>query len=161
MLIGARDTGKTSFGRRLVRAAVTAGKTVGYVDADIDQTTTGPPTCTGLHLARDQSDLEDFGRADAMQFVGSISPEGLVLQQVVATATLVERARREADLVVVDTTGVVSGVMGQTLKYHKMELCRPDVVVGFERGAELEPLVGMLRRFFSAEVSRHSPPGPS
>jgi polynucleotide 5'-kinase involved in rRNA processing len=56
------------------------------------------------------------------------------------------------DLVVVDTTSAISGVGGQTLKYNKMELCRPDVVVGLERGAELEPLVGMFRRFFSVEV---------
>jgi polynucleotide 5'-hydroxyl-kinase GRC3/NOL9 len=87
-----------------------------------------------------------------MQFVGSITPEGVVLQQVVATAALVDRAREEVDVVVVDTTGVISGVVGQTLKYHKMELCRPDVVVGLERGAELDPVVGMLRRFFTADV---------
>lgn len=152
MLIGARDTGKTSFGLRLLEAAVAAGKVVAYVDADIDQTTTGPPGCAGLHFVRDRTDLEDLSRADALQFVGSITPEGLVLQQVVATAALVDRAREEADIVVVDTTGVISGVTGQTLKYHKMELCRPDMVVGLQRGAELEPLVGMLRRFFSADV---------
>jgi polynucleotide 5'-hydroxyl-kinase GRC3/NOL9 len=152
MLIGARDTGKTSFGLRLLEAAVAAGKTAAYIDADIDQTTTGPPGCAGLHFVRNHGDLDDLDRADAMQFVGSITPDGLVLQQVVATARLVDRARSEADIVVVDTTGVVSGVTGQTLKYHKMELCRPDVVVGMQRGAELEPLIGMLRRFFSAEV---------
>jgi polynucleotide 5'-hydroxyl-kinase GRC3/NOL9 len=152
MLIGARDTGKTSFGLRLLEAAVHAGKTAAYVDADVDQTTTGPPGCAGLHFVRDRRDLEDLERADALQFVGSITPEGLVLQQVVATAALVDRARDEADIVVVDTTGVVSGVTGQTLKYHKMELCRPDMVVGLQRGAELEPLIGMLRRFFSADV---------
>ena len=69
-----------------------------------------------------------------------------------ATTKLVELARAEADLVVIDTTGAISGVVGQTLKYHKMELCRPDVVVGLQRGGELEPLVGMLRRFFNGAV---------
>jgi polynucleotide 5'-kinase involved in rRNA processing len=152
MLIGAPDTGKTSFARRLLAAAVTAGKTAAYVDADVDQSTTGPPTCVGLHYVRSQADIEDLSRADAMQFVGSITPEGVVLQQVVSTAALVDLARDRVDLVVVDTTGVVSGVVGQTLKYHKMELCRPDVVVGLQRGAELDPIVGMLRRFFSADV---------
>ena len=77
---------------------------------------------------------------------------GVVLQQVVATAALVDAARDQVDLVVVDTTSAIAGVGGQTLKYHKMELCRPDVVIGLERGAELEPVVGMLRRFFSAQV---------
>jgi polynucleotide 5'-kinase involved in rRNA processing len=57
-----------------------------------------------------------------------------------------------ADLVIVDTTGVVSGVYGQILKYHKVELLQPDVVIGLQRGEELEPLLGVIRRFFSTEV---------
>jgi len=152
MLIGAPDTGKSSFARRLLKAAVETGKTAAYVDADVDQSTSGPPTCVGLHWVRNPQDLATLRRADTLQFVGSTAPEGLVLQQVVATATQVNRARDEVDLVVVDTTGVVSGVIGQTLKYHKMEVCRPDVVVGLQRGAELDPIVGMLRRFFTADV---------
>ncbi|MBU1866842.1 MAG: AAA family ATPase [Actinobacteria bacterium] len=152
MLIGAPDTGKTTFARRLLREAVAAGRTAAYVDADVDQSTTGPPACVGLHYCSEQGDVADLQRADAVQFVGSITPEGVVLQQVVATAALVNLARDQVDLVVVDTTGVVSGVIGQTLKYHKMELCRPDVVIGLQRGAELDPLVGVLRRFFSADV---------
>jgi polynucleotide 5'-kinase involved in rRNA processing len=152
MLIGAPDTGKSSFARRLLAAAVDAGRTAAYVDADVDRTTTGPPACAGLHLVTGPEHLDDLSRADAMQFVGSVTPEGVVLQQVVATAALVDRARGNVDLVVIDTTGVVSGVIGQTLKYHKMELCLPDVVIGLQRGGELEPLVGMLRRFFSADV---------
>ncbi|MCB2223856.1 MAG: AAA family ATPase [Actinobacteria bacterium] len=152
MLIGAPNTGKTTLARRIVAAAASAGRTAAYIDADVDQSTTGPPACIGLHLVGGPDDAADLHRADAMQFVGSITPEGLVLQQVAATAALVDRARREADLVVVDTSGVVSGVIGQTLKYHKTELCRPDVVVGLQRGAELDPIVGMLRRFFSGDV---------
>jgi polynucleotide 5'-hydroxyl-kinase GRC3/NOL9 len=66
---------------------------------------------------------------------------------------MVEQARKQADLVVIDTTGLVSGVVGETLKYHKMELCRPDRVVALQRGAELEPVAGMLRRFFGVEVT--------
>lgn len=152
MIVGAPDTGKSSFARRLVTAAVSAGKTAAYVDADIDQTTTGPPACTGLKVIRDQTDLDELDRADTLRFVGSIGADPVVLQQVVATATLVDLARAGADLIVVDTTGAISGIVGQSLKYHKMEVCRPDVVVGLQRGAEIEPLVGMLRRFFTADV---------
>lgn len=152
MLIGARDTGKTSFAKDLLRGALAAGRTAAYIDADTDQTTTGPPACIGLKVIRDQGDLDDLSTADSLQFVGAIGAEGVVLQHVVATASLVDRARSLADLVVVDTTGAISGVIGQTLKYHKMELCRPDTVVGLQRGGELDPLVGMLRRFFSADV---------
>jgi polynucleotide 5'-kinase involved in rRNA processing len=64
----------------------------------------------------------------------------------------VEVARSEAELIVIDTTGAISGVTGQTLKFHKTELCRPDVVVALQRGSEIEPIVGMIKRFFSLDV---------
>jgi polynucleotide 5'-kinase involved in rRNA processing len=152
MLIGGPDTGKTTLARRVLAEAVRAGKSAAYVDADVGQTTCGPPTCVGLKWVRETVDLDHLEVSDELRFVGAISPERVVLQQVTATATLVEVGRNGADLVVLDTTGAISGVVGQTLKYHKMELARPEVVVALQRGGEMEPIVGMLRRFFSANV---------
>jgi polynucleotide 5'-kinase involved in rRNA processing len=152
MLIGGPDTGKTTFSRRLLADAIAQGIVAAYVDADVGQTTTGPPACAGLRFVRSRKDLDDLHKADELRFVGSTSPDGLVLQQVVATAALVERARQEADFVVVDTTGSVSGVIGQTLKYHKVELVAPDTVVALQRGREMEPIIGMLRRFFGIAI---------
>jgi polynucleotide 5'-kinase involved in rRNA processing len=65
---------------------------------------------------------------------------------------MVERARHRGDVIIVDTTAVASGVSGETLKYHKAELCRPDRVIALQRGEEMEPVVGMLRRFLALEV---------
>jgi polynucleotide 5'-kinase involved in rRNA processing len=72
---------------------------------------------------------------------------------VVGAGRLLAKARGSgADLVVTDTNGLVSGVYGQILKYHKVELLQPDVVIGLQRGEELDPLLGIIRRFFSCEV---------
>ena len=128
MLVGAPDTGKTSLATRLLAAGLAAGKSVAFVDADIDQSTVGPPACAGLRIVDSQAALESLQAADALRFVGSVVADE------------------------VDTAGTISGVIGQTLKYHTTELCRPDVIVGLQRGAELEPLIGMLRRFFTIEV---------
>lgn len=152
MLVGSPDTGKTTLAHQIMSEGIRAGRSIGYVDADVGQSTVGPPACVGLRLVKTAEDLHDLSTADDLRFVGSTSPERMVLQQVLATATLVDVARRSADLVVIDTTGAVSGVVGQTLKYHKMELCRPELVVALQRGAEMEPIVGMLRRFFAARV---------
>ncbi len=152
MVIGGVDTGKTSFCRALLAAGLAAGRSMAYVDSDVGQSTVGPPACAGMKWVRSQADLDGIERADELRFVGSTSPDGVVLQQVVAAAALVELARASADLVVLDTTGAISGVIGQTLKYHKMELARPEAVVALERGGELEPLIGLLRRFFDARV---------
>ncbi len=51
-----------------------------------------------------------------------------------------------------DTTALVSGIYGQTLKYFKLDLVRPDYVVAFERGGELEPLIGIAERFTPATL---------
>jgi polynucleotide 5'-kinase involved in rRNA processing len=153
MLMGGVDTGKTTLGLMAARIAVNEGRTVAFVDADIGNTTVGPPACVGLKMIRSVDDLDRIEIPDQLHFVGTISPSRLVLQEVVATAAITDRARGLADHVIIDTTAVVSGVAGETLKYHKAELCRPDLVVALQRGGEMEPVVGMLRRFLGVEVS--------
>ena len=153
LLLGMIDTGKTTMARRIARHAVAGGRAVGLVDADIDNSSIGPPTCVGLKVVRAEDEVGDH-RPDSLHFVGSISSSRLVLQQVIATAAMAERAREAgADLVVIDTPAAVAGVAGETLVYHTMELCRPDRVVAMQRGGEMEPVIGMLERFFGIEVA--------
>ena len=158
MIIGAADTGKTTLGRLLVADALAEGRRAAYVDADVAAATVGPPACVGMKRLRSVADLADLQDADELRFVGSVVPDSVVLSHVVAASALVDRARRDADLVVLDTTGVVAGVVGQTLKYHMMELCDPSIVIALQRGEEMEPIVGMLKRFLGARVARTAPP---
>lgn len=154
-MLGGLDTGKTTFALELLRRAANAGIPTAFVDADIEQSTVGPPTTVGLRWIRDadQVNRESLRVADALGFVGSLNPREHLLPLVTATAKLV-RAAREAGsrLIVVDTTGFVAGIYGQTLKFFKMDAVRPDLIVAFERGGELESLVGMAQRFTPAEV---------
>lgn len=153
MLIGAADTGKTTFARALLAALVRAGRTAAYVDADLDQSTVGPPACVGLKWVENEGDLANLAAADELRFVGSTSPEGVVLPHVVATASLVETGRA-AEYVVLDTTGVVAGVVGETLKYHTTELCRPRMVVALHRGGEMDTIAAMLERFVGVKCEK-------
>ena len=155
MLIGGLDTGKTTLGRTIAAAGLAAGRQVAYLDADVGQKAVGPPTAVTLRLIRSVDDLQpgSMDRPDAVYFVGATSPQGQLLPLVVGAGRLLARATAEgADLVVVDTSGLVSGVYGQILKYHKIELLQPATVVGLQRGEELEPLLGIVQRFFPAEV---------
>jgi polynucleotide 5'-hydroxyl-kinase GRC3/NOL9 len=155
MLIGGLDSGKSTFGKTIARAGLEAGRSVAYLDADVGQKVVGPPTAVTLRLLRDPQDLEPvaLSRPDAMYFVGANSPQGQLLPLVVGAGIMLNRAIDEgADLVVVDTSGLVSGVYGQILKFHKIELLQPDVVIGLQRGEELDPLLGIVQRFFSTEV---------
>ena len=161
-LMGDIDTGKTAFGHQLVRRALEAGIPAAIVDADSVQSTIGPPTTIGMKHIRTAEDLESAALflPDAMGFVGSLAPKGHLLPLVTNAAKLTARAKAEgARLVVVDTTSLVSGIYGQSLKFFKMDLIRPDHVVAFERGGELEPVVGIAQRFTPATVLEVEVPG--
>lgn len=158
MVMGAANTGKTTMARLLLRDALDAGRSVAFVDSDVAVSTVGAPACVGLRWVRSPADLDDLGRADALRFVGSTQPQGVVLPHVVATALLVEQARQGADFIVLDTSSVVSGVVGQTLTYHIVELCDPALIIAMQRGEELEPSIGMLRRFLGVRIAKSEPP---
>ena len=152
MLIGGLDTGKTTLALQAVRVALASGRTPVLVDADVGNSTIGPPACVGMKVFNSLDDLEKLDQPDGLHFVGTVTPSRLVLQHVVATAVMVERARQAGDVVIIDTTAVASGVSGETLKYHKSELCRPEKIIALQHGEEMEPVVGMLRRFLDVEV---------
>lgn len=155
LLLGGLDTGKTVLAHRIATAGIDAGLVVGLIDADVGQSSVGPPTTVGFRLCRQLDDLkpESLIKGDHLYFAGSTSPQGHVLPLVVGTRLMVDRARDEgAELIVVDTTGLVTGVYAQVLKYQKVGLLQPDLIIGLERGAELEPLLGIVRRFFASEV---------
>ena len=157
VLVGGLDSGKSTLARRIAAAACEKGRIVGMLDADVGQSTIGPPTTVGLRLDPGEADLQDdaLARADHLAFVGATSPQGHLLPLVAGSRLLLDRARSEgADLVVVDTTGLVSGVYGQLLKFHKVSLLQPEVVIGLARGEELEPVLGVLSRFYSTEIVR-------
>jgi polynucleotide 5'-hydroxyl-kinase GRC3/NOL9 len=155
VLVGGLDTGKSSLSRNLLSAAVETGRPAALLDADVGQKTVGPPASITLKMVRSAADLEPerIVVADAMSFVGSTSAQDHLLPVVAGVARLHRRAKDEgADLIVVDTSGLVSGITGQVLKYHKVELLEPDLVVGLQRGEELLPLLGVIQRFFATQV---------
>lgn len=155
MLLGRIDAGKTTFAVDLVRKATERGIPAALVDADIGQSTVGPPGTVGLKLCSGMEDLgpETLSEADALGFVGALSPKGHVTALVNATAKLIARAKEAGcRLVVVDTTGLITGTLGQLLKFYKIEAAGPDAIVAFERGGELEPVLGIAQRFSPAEV---------
>ncbi len=154
-LMGGLDTGKTTFAMDLIQRAGAAGVPAAIVDADIVQSSIGPPTTVGLKLCSGLEDLSPttLRAADGLAFVGALVPKGHLLPIVTGTAKLVARAADAGcRLIVVDSTSLISGIYGQTLKYFKIDLISPDFIVAFERGGEMEPLVGLASRFSPGEV---------
>jgi len=108
MLLGGLDSGKSTLSRELAAAALAAGRTVAYLDADLGQKVVGPPTAVTLRTLHDPSELEPekLSVFDAMYFVGATSPQGQLLPLVVGAGRLLARAKTSgAELVVVDSEG--------------------------------------------------------
>ena len=156
LFIGGLESGKSTLARATGAFALHLGRTVAYLDADVAQKTVGPPATVGLKHIHEPDDLtfERMADADALGFVGSTSPQGHLMPLVGAVARLRARAHAEgADLVLVDTSGEVSGIWGQLVKYYEVDILEPDLVVGLQRGEELGPVLGVLERFFGADVA--------
>jgi polynucleotide 5'-hydroxyl-kinase GRC3/NOL9 len=155
VFMGGLDSGKSTLARATAAYALQLGRTVAYLDADVAQKTVGPPATVGLKHIRNADDLthDRMAAADALGFVGSTSPQDHLLPLVGALQRLRDRARAGgAELVVVDTGGEVSGIRGQLVKYYKVDMLEPDLVVGVQRGEELEPILGVVHRFFGVET---------
>lgn len=149
MFLGTSDTGKTTCLRAAAIHLAGAGLLpLGIVDADIGQSTIGPPTTVGLTLlAKANTPPVSLGRlkCHAMRLVGSLSPPGHLLQVMVATKRLVDKALGQgARAVLVDTTGLISGSLGFQLKLCKIELLEPHHVVALQREGELEDVLSVL-----------------
>jgi polynucleotide 5'-hydroxyl-kinase GRC3/NOL9 len=157
MVIGRVDTGKSTFCRHLASAAMERGLEVGIVDADVGQSWIGPPTTVGMKIAA--GDLSPTLFPDSFYFVGSISPERHLLQTAVGMKRMVEAAISSgAELVIIDTTGLVDGPVGRALKSSKIDLVRPDHIICFQRASELETLIRGIEPNLSCRVHRLEPP---
>jgi polynucleotide 5'-hydroxyl-kinase GRC3/NOL9 len=156
LFIGGMDAGKSTLARATAAFALRIGRSVAYVDADVAQKTVGPPATVGMKHVRAADDLtlDAMAEADVLGFVGSTSPQDHLVPLAGALQRLRERARAEgADLVVVDTGGEVSGIRGQLLNYYEVDVLEPDLVVGLQRGEDLEPILGIIDRFFGIETA--------
>lgn len=142
LLIGAVDSGKSTLAAVLAHAGASASRRVAVVDADIGQTSIGPPACVGMALVEvPPTALEDLPPR-AISFVGACSPAGHLLELAAATHELVQVARREgAETIIVDTTGLVSGGAARALKSAKVRLLDADYLVAVQAQGEVEHLL--------------------
>jgi polynucleotide 5'-hydroxyl-kinase GRC3/NOL9 len=148
LIVGAPDTGKSTFARYLYCRLCTLHERVAFIDGDVGQATLGPPTTMTLALGEPGDDGFPPAGPRFRTFVGDVSPRRHMLSTLVGAHRLVRRAREAGvTAILFDTTGLVNPAHGGgALKRAKVELLRPTVVVGIQRGSELEHLLVPLRR---------------
>jgi polynucleotide 5'-hydroxyl-kinase GRC3/NOL9 len=146
LLLGATDTGKTTFLMWLANVLLEQERRIAIVDADAGQSSLGPPTTIGLSIITEPFQrLQELPPA-TLYFVGATSPRGHLVPMLVGTKRLVDCARRcDVGQVIIDTCGFISADGGQVLKHYQIDLVDPDVIVCLQRGEECEPILLALR----------------
>lgn len=144
VVIGQTDTGKSTLVRWLVGRLCQYHARVGWLDADVGQSTLGVPTTMNLAVVSEPP--AELPSPDVTFFVGATSPRGHMLPAVVGVHRLQDRARQmEAGAIVVDTTGLVAQeIGGGALKHWKIALLQPTTVIAIQRHGELAHILTPL-----------------
>jgi polynucleotide 5'-hydroxyl-kinase GRC3/NOL9 len=127
LVVGEKDTGKSTFCRFLAQAATRSGHSAALLDTDVGQKLVGPPACVTM---QDPHGL-------SLAFVGSTNP-------VQGWSRLIEGARRlaqqtDADCLIVNTSGLLAGP-GRRLKAAKIDALRPDLLIAVGTGRSLDEI---------------------
>jgi polynucleotide 5'-hydroxyl-kinase GRC3/NOL9 len=154
MFLGATDVGKSTLVRWLVERLRGTGRGAALVDADVGQSTLCLPGTVGMRLFREEGNREDF-TCNRFAFLGSPSPARIIFPLVEAAGRFAADAHGETDLVLIDTTGLVSGELGVGLKLAKIRATGADRVIAIQRRDECEPILERLR---AISVCRLAPP---
>jgi polynucleotide 5'-hydroxyl-kinase GRC3/NOL9 len=142
IILGTTDTGKTTLAKFLIFNLCKRGLKIALVDADIGQSFLGPPATIGLSLFKSDPDWEIVLSPPEIFFVGSTTPEGHFPIHLKGVKKMVEKAAsRRADLILLDTTGFVSGEGGEELKRRKIDLISPRFILALQKSEELEPIL--------------------
>ncbi|MBC7804579.1 MAG: hypothetical protein H7145_00315 [Akkermansiaceae bacterium] len=155
LILGGTDTGKTTFAAQVARVLAGDSERIAVVDADIGQSEIAPPGTVGVAWARpDAERLSDLKPAGTF-FVGAFSASTLPLEHASATAQAVRHAReRNAERVLVDTSGYVTGPTARRLKCAKASLIQPALILAFgaDNNSELLALAQTASAVCGAEL---------
>jgi len=178
MVIGAPDSGKSTFARYLYSRLRAHHERIAFIDGDVGQATLGPPTTMTMIVQQNHQSAEtrsneeptifqdSFTVKDDLPdvkifriFVGSTSPRGHMLQTVIGLHKLASQAYRlGATAVVLDTTGLIAQEQGGgILKLSKIDLLEPKIVFAIRRNRELEHILIPLRRSSKTSLIELSP----
>jgi polynucleotide 5'-hydroxyl-kinase GRC3/NOL9 len=142
VILGATDTGKTTLAKFLIFNLCQRGLKLALIDADIGQSFLGPPTTIGFSLFKSDPDWKLLLSPPQIFFVGSITPEGYFPIHLKGVKRMVDKAASmAADVILVDTTGFVSGETGKELKRKKIDLISPQFILALQKSEELEPIL--------------------
>jgi polynucleotide 5'-hydroxyl-kinase GRC3/NOL9 len=144
LVLGEVDTGKTFFSTYLAnRLLCKVGKTA-ILDCDTGQSDIGCPGTFGMLLLEKPAIFLTELEPTHMYLLGAHSPGLHFVPALTGVVEMLRKAERDADALIIDTTGWVQGDGGRAIKKAKLDIVQPDKVILMQRGTELEHLVRHL-----------------
>jgi polynucleotide 5'-hydroxyl-kinase GRC3/NOL9 len=144
ILIGATDSGKSTLAKYLVEKLVRENIKVSVVDADIGQSTLGLPGTISMRVFSNEKDIENF-RFERMFFVGSTNPAKRISMVIDGSKRMVDFCKEKSEIIIVDTTGLISGEIGRALKIGKIRAIKPEHIIAVQRNDELEHILDLIK----------------
>jgi len=154
ILLGATDTGKTTLAKFLISHLYQQGLRVALIDADIGQFFLSPPTTIGLAVFKSPQDWQERPSVEIF-FVGSTTPEGHFPIHLKGVKRMVDKAiSYGAELILIDTTGLVAGEAGMELKRRKIDLLSPRFILALQKSGEIEPILELYKENAVCKILR-------
>jgi len=158
MVLGATDTGKSICSLLFANFWTKHGRKVAMVDMDMGQSDLGPPTTIGLLLMNKPVKSLREVSADSLYFIGSTSPLNYFLSTICGTKKLIDEGKKkEVEIVIVDTTGLVKGDSGRILKESMIDIAFPSHIIALQRRNELDHILKNINLTDEMIIHRLSP----
>jgi polynucleotide 5'-hydroxyl-kinase GRC3/NOL9 len=145
LFLGATDSGKSTLVKYLARRLVAEAIRVSVIDSDVGQSSLGLPGTISMKVFSDEKDIEQY-TFQKMFFVGTTNPAKRIHQMIESAKKMVDTGREKADIIFVDTTGLISGEIGRAAKVGKIRAIKPEHVIVLQRHDELEHILRLIER---------------
>lgn len=148
LVLGAVDSGKSSFCTYLVNRLLREKRKVAVLDGDLGQSDIGPP-CTVAYtiVTKPTTDLFNLNAKGAF-FVGVTSPSNVINKVVQGLATLKEEIlTHNPDFIVVNTDGWIDEEDAVYYKIKLVETLSPEMIFCIQQKDELTTIMNALERF--------------
>lgn len=157
VVLGAVDSGKTSFCTYLINKLLNEKQRVAVLDGDLGQSDVGPPcTIAYAFVTKPVTDLFNLEARNAF-FVGVTSPSKAIDKVMEGLASLRKEILSDnPDFIVINTDGWVEGEDAINYKVQLVEQLGPDIVFCIQQKDGLGSLLNALEKFRRVPVDSPS-----
>jgi polynucleotide 5'-hydroxyl-kinase GRC3/NOL9 len=139
-LLGATSSGKSTLARYLIEKLLSKDTVISLIDSDIGQSSLGAPGTINIKIFKTAMDIKNF-ITEKIFFIGSANPAKKISLMIEGSKKLVDIARAESEIVLVDSTGLINGEAAKALKIGKIKAIKPDCLIAIQKHNELEHLI--------------------